>query len=310
MVWHKSYCRDESCSGSGKMFSGKHFWKLAKFYCGNVVCHRSARRWHQLSRHWHVDKIQQPVAAKRQYSQLGCFQYGRFVVTWGPCMNFTTFRTSRKSSQRWSERSFQGWSGISKKHFPFTHTKEDVGKMMIWHLRKKHFPFTKKMWEILLRLNGPTFAVLSWFWCPHSKNTQLTALLLGLWSAFAARVWDISVLYSLRLCRICVRDSPGGLRKIVERLRVRPQYLRNNCAKVVFAQFWRKCFFTSFVHFSWILRFLTKKQAVRAINVSKLERPPKTPPHLTHLPKCHCLCVVFPYIPVGNKPLKKRTPPY
>ena len=26
-------------------------------------------------------------------SKLGCFQYGRFVATCGPCMNFTTFRT-------------------------------------------------------------------------------------------------------------------------------------------------------------------------------------------------------------------------
>ena len=33
-------------------------------------------------------------------SFLGCFQYGRFVATCGPCMNFTTFRTSRKLFQR------------------------------------------------------------------------------------------------------------------------------------------------------------------------------------------------------------------
>ena len=28
------------------------------------------------------------------------------------------------------------------------------------------------MWEIILPLDGPTFAILCWFWCPHSKNTQ------------------------------------------------------------------------------------------------------------------------------------------
>ena len=45
-------------------------------------------------------------------------------------------------------------------------------KETIWMIFEETFPFTKKIWEIMLRLNGPTFAVLSCFWCPHSKNTQ------------------------------------------------------------------------------------------------------------------------------------------
>ena len=35
-----------------------------------------------------------------QVARLGCFQHGRSVATCGPCMNFTTFRTSQKYFQR------------------------------------------------------------------------------------------------------------------------------------------------------------------------------------------------------------------
>ena len=52
-----------------------------------------------------------------------------------------TFRTSRNSLQR---------SDL------INNLKDDLRLSS----SKKHIPFTKKMWEIMLHLDGPTFAVL------------------------------------------------------------------------------------------------------------------------------------------------------
>ena len=95
---------------------------------------------------------QEPMIAPRlvKASSAGCSQYRRFVATCGPCMNFTTFRTSRKSSQRRSENHFKDDLAFSKKHFRFTH--RICGKRNDLASSKKDFPFTKKMWEIAFEL--------------------------------------------------------------------------------------------------------------------------------------------------------------
>ena len=41
------------------------------------------------------------------HSEVRYFKYWRFVATCGPRMNFTTFRTSQRSFQRWSENHFK-----------------------------------------------------------------------------------------------------------------------------------------------------------------------------------------------------------
>ena len=81
----------------------------------------------------------------------GCFQYGRFVATCeGPAW------TSQHSE-------------LHENHF-----KDDLKaiSMMIWHFQrnKKIREIRKKMWEIMLPLDGPICAVLCWFWCPHSEK--------------------------------------------------------------------------------------------------------------------------------------------
>ena len=46
-----------------------------------------------------------------KHLSVGCFQYGRLVATCGPCMNFTTFRTSQKNtgkSHPWTNASVGG----------------------------------------------------------------------------------------------------------------------------------------------------------------------------------------------------------
>ena len=100
-----------------------------------------------------------------------CFQYGRFVATCGPCMNFTTFRTSRKSFQRWSEKSFQGWSGIVEERFPFY--KEDMGFQGWSGVFEETFPLHIEDVGNHVAFEWATCVALCWFWCPHSKNTQL-----------------------------------------------------------------------------------------------------------------------------------------
>ena len=87
----------------------------------------------------------------------GRFQYGRFVATCDPRMNFTTFQTSHENHVNDDlKNNIQEDLAFLKKHFPFT--KKLWGRRIIWHFRRDMFLCTKKMWEIMLRLDGPTCA--------------------------------------------------------------------------------------------------------------------------------------------------------
>ena len=126
----------------------------------------------RVMRHLRSEDIATPwIPSEKRARTTTVWVFCRFVATCGPCMNFTTFWTSWKSFQRWSENNFKDDLAFCRKHFRFTKTREI---MLIWNFRRNIPPSQKKMWESMSRLNGPTFVVLCWFWRAHSKNTQTT----------------------------------------------------------------------------------------------------------------------------------------
>ena len=75
---------------------------------------------------------------------------------------------------------------------------------------KKHFPFAKKMWEIMLRLDGPTSVVLRWFWSLPSKDTQAKCCALACASGRPLRLCPLplpSQTFVLSGTTFCGRDS-------------------------------------------------------------------------------------------------------
>ena len=75
-------------------------------------------------------------------------------------MNFTTFQLHENHLK-----------DDLKNHFKYD-PKSNFKDGLAFSKSLETFPLTKKMWEIMLRLDGPTFAFLCWLWCPHSKNIQ------------------------------------------------------------------------------------------------------------------------------------------